>query len=61
VYRVMFRYIVARFRHGLERKHKWKIMGCKSYPDECIYEKYRLIDLFELVPKYSSCEIKKSQ
>jgi hypothetical protein len=36
-------------------------MGYKSYPDERIYKEYGLINLFELVPKYSSCEVKKSQ
>jgi hypothetical protein len=36
-------------------------MGYKSYSDKHIYKEYRLIALFEPVPKYSSCEVKKSQ
>jgi group II intron reverse transcriptase/maturase len=53
-YRILSRYSVGRFRHWLGRKHKWETKGYKQWPDKRIYEEYKLINLMDKVPNYSS-------
>jgi group II intron reverse transcriptase/maturase len=55
-YKIMARYTISRFRHWLGRKHKRKTKGYKSHPDERIYKEYGLVNLYELLPKYSSAK-----
>lgn len=52
-YKIISRYVISRFRHWLGRKHKWKTKKYKEFNDKELYKKYGLIDLMDLIPKYS--------
>jgi RNA-directed DNA polymerase len=46
-------YVISRFRHWMGRKHKWKIKKYKEYNDQQLYKMSGLVNMMDLLPKYS--------
>jgi group II intron reverse transcriptase/maturase len=52
-FRIVNRYAIDRFRQWLRRKRKWKSNRYKAHPDYMPRKEHGLVDLMELIPKYS--------
>jgi hypothetical protein len=50
---------VSRFRHWFGRKHGWKTKGYEEYPDDRFFKEEGLINIHDMVPKYSRAKSSK--